>query len=61
MTDKHKQHDAECESAAMAVLAERKTARRRKPKVCDDCGIYPSDPPSRFCPTCEAYREHTAT
>ena len=28
--------------------------------VCEDCGINPADPPSRICPGCEAYREHTA-
>lgn len=29
-----------------------------KPKLCADCGRFPADPPSRYCPGCEAYREH---
>ena len=28
------------------------------PKLCEECGIYPADPPSKVCPGCEAYREH---
>jgi hypothetical protein len=29
------------------------------PPVCEECGIYPSDPPSQICVGCEAYKEHT--
>ena len=28
--------------------------------MCDECGKYPADPPSKLCPGCQAYREHTA-
>ena len=31
-----------------------------RPGLCKDCGRYPSDPPSKLCPACEAYREHQA-
>lgn len=27
-------------------------------KVCEGCGIYPADLPSKLCPGCEAYQEH---
>ena len=27
--------------------------------ACDECGIYPADAPSRLCPGCAAYKEHT--
>ena len=30
------------------------------PPMCDGCGVNPSDPPSRLCPGCDAYRDHTA-
>jgi hypothetical protein len=26
---------------------------------CVECHINPADPPSPYCPGCEAYREHT--
>ncbi len=26
---------------------------------CDDCGEEPADLPSKLCPGCAAYREHT--
>lgn len=32
---------------------------RRRPRLCEECGVYPADPPSKICPGCEAYREHT--
>ena len=28
--------------------------------ICQECGVYPADYPSRICPGCEAYHEHTA-
>ena len=28
-------------------------------KRCDDCGKNWADRPSKLCPGCEAYREHT--
>ena len=28
------------------------------PPLCDECGQDYSDPPSKLCPGCEAYREH---
>lgn len=31
-----------------------------KAVMCKECGKYPADLPSRLCPGCEAYREHTA-
>lgn len=30
------------------------------PPLCEDCGEFYADPPSKLCPGCEAYREHTA-
>ncbi len=30
-----------------------------RPVLCEDCGKNPADPPSRLCPGCEAYCEHT--
>jgi hypothetical protein len=29
------------------------------PPMCADCGVNRSDPPSKLCPGCEAYRDHT--
>lgn len=29
--------------------------------LCEDCGIYPADLPSKHCPGCEAYKEHQWT
>lgn len=34
--------------------------KRKFPPMCVECGRYASDPPSRLCPGCEAYKEHTA-
>ncbi len=31
---------------------------RRLRLLCVECGEYPSDPPSKLCPACEAYQEH---
>jgi hypothetical protein len=28
-------------------------------KLCEECGKYPADVPSRLCVGCDAYREHT--
>jgi hypothetical protein len=41
----------------IANLRERGSIRR--PPLCEDCGKNRSDPPSKLCPGCEAYREHT--
>jgi hypothetical protein len=30
----------------------------KRPPLCEECGIYRSDPPSRLCPGCQAYGEH---
>jgi hypothetical protein len=32
---------------------------RALPPMCDDCGVNRSDPPSKLCAGCEAYRDHT--
>jgi rubrerythrin len=29
------------------------------PKKCIECGTNYADPPSKLCPGCEAYQEHT--
>lgn len=34
--------------------------RRSPNRMCTECGKYPADHPSKLCPGCEAYREHTA-
>lgn len=26
--------------------------------LCEECGVYPADLPSKICPGCEAYQEH---
>lgn len=51
----------------IAALCGGKKARRRQrtesvkqPPLCAECGVYRSDPPSRLCPGCQAYREHQA-
>jgi len=30
-----------------------------KMTLCEDCGKNPADPPSKLCPGCRAYKEHT--
>jgi len=27
--------------------------------LCEDCGKFPADYPSKLCPGCQVYREHT--
>lgn len=31
----------------------------KRPPMCEDCGKDRSDPPSKLCPGCQAYKEHT--
>jgi hypothetical protein len=45
------------EQAAMQALE--KALESAGAQRCVECGIYLADPPSRLCPGCEAYREHT--
>jgi hypothetical protein len=33
--------------------------RIKRVKKCEECRKYPADLPSRLCPGCDAYREHT--
>ncbi len=42
------------------INQQRPRAREGLPrrKRCVECGVNWSDPPSRLCPGCEAYREH---
>lgn len=28
------------------------------PKMCEECGEYPADSPSKLCCGCDAYKEH---
>jgi hypothetical protein len=35
-----------------------RTGKDGGPVMCEECGIYPADQPSKLCPGCEAYREH---
>jgi len=30
----------------------------KKPPMCIECLVNRSDPPSKLCPGCQAYREH---
>jgi len=30
----------------------------KRPPVCEGCGKNRSDPPSKLCPGCQAYRDH---
>lgn len=58
MSEHHEEHP---EFGALGILAgygEEKPKRRRR-VMCDECGKYPADLPSRICPGCDAYREHT--
>jgi hypothetical protein len=36
-----------------------KPKRPRMPPMCEECDQYRSDPPSKLCPGCQAYGEHT--
>lgn len=31
----------------------------KAPAICEECGKGHSDPPSKLCPGCQAYRDHT--
>jgi len=31
----------------------------RKNAMCEECGVHPTDYPSKYCAGCNAYREHT--
>lgn len=48
--------EEEATTKVLCDLARRVAAEER---MCEDCGERPADPPSRLCPGCEAYREHT--
>ena len=39
--------------------ARKKEQRKREAALCEECGIYPADLPSKLCAGCDAYREHT--
>ena len=45
---------ARCLQAAEAL--DMKKARRAP--ICEECGVYRSDPPSPRCVGCDAYRDH---
>lgn len=32
--------------------------RKNRLRMCEECGVYISVPPSKICSGCEAYREH---
>lgn len=50
-----------CEFAAITVSEEPvQISDRAEPALCDGCDQNPSDPPSKLCPGCQAYREHTS-
>jgi hypothetical protein len=44
-----------------AETAAERNARlaRKRPKRCAECDKEWADPPSRLCPGCQAYRDHT--
>jgi len=46
--------------AAKATREQPNKPRRdpSRPPMCEECGVYRSDPPSKLCVGCEAYREH---
>jgi rubrerythrin len=44
----------------MNLPRRRKPQKTRQPVMCEECGIYPADLPSKTCPGCAAYREHQA-
>lgn len=35
-----------------------KAAEKRRPPMCEECGVYRSDPPSKIYVGCQAYKEH---
>ena len=39
-------------------LLMRAALRRSVRLLCESCGKFTRDPPSHFCPGCEAYQEH---
>lgn len=41
------------------AAAENAEPKKRRPRMCDECGVNPADKPSRLCVGCDAYREHT--
>jgi hypothetical protein len=34
------------------------SGRQKKQKMCEECGKYPADLPSKICVGCDAYNEH---
>lgn len=41
------------------ALSRAALAESEKPLLCEECGIYPADPPRNLCAGCDAYRDHT--
>lgn len=37
---------------------DRRVAQFKKPPMCEGCSVNRSDPPSKLCVGCQAYREH---
>jgi hypothetical protein len=55
-----KHHEEHPEYSELGIFAEYEEKPKRKRRVmCEDCRKYPADLPSRICPGCDAYREHT--
>jgi hypothetical protein len=40
------------------VLYEVPKSYRKRPPICEGCGVNRADPPSKLCPGCQAYQEH---
>lgn len=36
------------------------SAKPKRPPICEGCFANRSDPPSKLCPGCQAYKEHQA-
>lgn len=49
-----------CDRCHADTLLKLANSTRREPggELCEECGKYFRDPPSRLCPGCEAYKEH---
>lgn len=47
------------EEIVKAISPDPASSKPKRPPVCAECGTNRADPPSRLCPGCWAYRDHT--
>lgn len=46
------------EQARSDLAEQRKKRRSIRLRMCEECGVYSADYPSKMCSVCEAYKEH---